>query len=55
MNKDEHYEVIDECMEDKTPETAENTGAENAEKAPKSDSTTQQQDPKTNTGMQSKS
>lgn len=51
MNKDEHYEVIDECMEKKTPEAPENTGAEDAEKAcPKSDSTTQQQDPKTNTG-----
>ncbi|GAB1865398.1 tRNA (uracil(54)-C(5))-methyltransferase [Camponotus japonicus] len=50
MNKDEHYEVIDECMEKKTPEAPENTGAEDAEKAcPKSDSTTQQQDPKTNT------
>lgn len=56
MNKDEHCEVIDECMQDKTLETAENTGAENAEKTcPKLDSTMQQQDPKTNTGTQSKS
>lgn len=51
MNKDEHYEVIDECMEEKMSETPENTEAKNAEKAcPKSSSTTQQQDPKTNAG-----
>lgn len=51
MNKEEH-EVIDECKGKKTPETAENVQVEDAEKAcPKSDSTTQQQDPKINTGM----
>lgn len=49
MNKDEHYEVIDECMGEKTPEAPENTGTEDAEKT-KSNNTTQQQDPKTNCG-----
>lgn len=28
MNKDEQYKVIDECMEEETPETAENSQIE---------------------------
>ncbi|XP_070150999.1 uncharacterized protein [Polyergus mexicanus] len=49
MNKEEH-EIIDECKGKKTPETADNAQVlEDVEKAcPKSDSTTQQQDPKIN-------
>lgn len=51
MNKDEHYEIIDDCKGEKTPETAGNVQVEDTEKTcPKSDSTTQQQDSKTNTG-----
>ncbi|CAL1674732.1 unnamed protein product [Lasius platythorax] len=50
MNKDEHYDVVDECMGEKMPETVENTPAKDVEDTcPKSDST-MQQDPETNTG-----
>lgn len=52
MNKDEHYDVVDECMGEKMPETFENTSAKDVEDTcPKLDSTMQQQDPETNTGM----
>ncbi|XP_029162752.1 uncharacterized protein LOC114934258 isoform X2 [Nylanderia fulva] len=51
MNKDEQYEVIDECTGEKTPETVENTLTEDVEDTcPKTDNGMQQQEPETNTG-----
>lgn len=51
MNKDVQYEVIDECTGEKTPETVENARTEDVEDTcSKTDNTTQQQEPETNTG-----